>query len=44
MKLRIQSPSALLLVQPLQAQWLDAAGHALAQPLRPRCLCASWLT
>ena len=35
MKIRIQSPTALLLVQPLQAQWLDAAGHALAQPPAP---------
>lgn len=32
MKHRANPRNALLLVQPLQAQWLDAAGHELQQP------------
>ena len=35
MKLRANSRTALLLVQPLQAQWHDAAGHELLQPPAP---------
>ena len=35
MKLRANSRTALLLVQPLQAQWQDAAGQELLQPPAP---------
>ncbi|HCE29278.1 MAG TPA: hypothetical protein DET46_11470 [Comamonadaceae bacterium] len=35
MKHLAHASAGLLLVQPLQAQWHDAAGHALPQPLAP---------